>query len=71
MSGRHLAQRIATIEASTGSRTGVWHRFIVPDALTPSEREAWQAARLAELPPGDHALFRVIVDPPPRAGGSR
>jgi hypothetical protein len=60
-----LERRVAALEGQPKANcSGRWHRFIVPEGLGGAEREAWQAARMADIPAGDHAVFRVVVTPP-------
>lgn len=63
---RPMQARIARLEDQAGTRVGRGHQFIVPDGLSDAGREAWMGERERGLPPGDFAIFRIIVDPPAR-----
>lgn len=66
MTQRTIRARIARLEDQAGTKLGRAHLFIAPDGLSDAEREAWIGERERELPPGDFAIVRIMIDPPAR-----
>ena len=59
----NIPARIAALEEAAPNAVQAWSRVIVPDGLTPDQREAWIASERDKLPPGTPMIARVIIDP--------
>jgi len=52
MNTTNIPARIAALEPTAPEAAQAWGRVIVPDGLTPDQREAWIAGERPKLPPG-------------------
>jgi len=61
----NIPARIAALEEAAPNAVQAWSRVIVPEGLTPDQRQAWIAAEHDRLPPGTNLIAWVPVAPAP------